>query len=244
MAHVEGMVGVAEVALALALVCGGAAAAAVFVASYRDTVVVRRLVRRLRDPARRPTTLAALRRRVDTALRTADPFRVEDAVRYAVEPLVAAGLWDEVGWFAAQVRSWSPRPTFARWLAGVEALAELHRGDVEAAEAALERVEVSGPWLLAVDAYRLALAGEGEAAMTRLGAAPERAGLAVQHQRRLTEIHALVSLGRRDDARRLLESMRREDPAALTPVLRPEGPASSLAAAVLAGGAGPFRAPG
>ncbi|MEM1416716.1 MAG: hypothetical protein AAGH15_17595 [Myxococcota bacterium] len=238
------MLRTSEVALALALVCGGAAAAAVLVASYRETIVVRRLVGQLRDPKQREKTLALLRRRVERALRTADPFRVEDAVRFAVEPLVAVGLWDEVGWFAAQVRSWSPRPTFARWLAGVEALAELHRGDVRAAEAALERVEVRGPWLVAVDAYRLALGGDGEGALERLGTAPERVGLAVRHQRRLAKVHALAAAGRRDETRALLETMRREDPATLNPVLHPEGPASSLAAAVLAGGPGPFRAPG
>jgi len=240
--EVIGKVHASEVALTLALVCGAAAAAAVVVASYRDEIVVRRLVRQLRDPDRRARTLDLLSRRVRTAVASRDGFRIEEALRYAIEPLILAGCWDEVAQLASLATGWNMRPAFLRWLAGVHALAELHRGDAEAAEEALSEVELEGPWLVAVDALRLAIAGEGEKALERLGDPPRRAGLAVMHQRRLAEVHALVSVGRREEARVLLRQMRSDGDQELRSVLDPEGPASGLAASELGPAGGPFRA--
>lgn len=230
-----------EVVLTLALVSGAAAAAAVLFASYREQIVVRRLVSELRDPTRRPRAVARLRRRVDVALVGGDAARIEDAIRFAVEPLIIAGCWDDVDWFARHARG--GRIAFRKWMAGVHALAHLHAGDAPAAAVALADVPLEGPWLLAVDAMRLAFDGRGDEALERLGAPPRKAGLAILHQWRLAEAHALAAAGRREEALARLRAMKEDGTDVLASVLDPAGPASGLAASLLAGGGGPFRAP-
>lgn len=234
-----------EPVTALALVCGGIATGAVLIANFRDRVVVRSLVRRLRNPASRTDALADLHRRVAMAFASGDAFRREEAMRYALEPLIVAGLWDEV----ATLTTKYPGPSsadapFWKWLAGVRALAELHRGDAEGAAEALEGVEVDQGWLGAVDALRLAVAGDGDAALARLETLKGRIGVAARYQRDLAEVHALAATGKRDRAKALLEEHRDRDDGFLEAVVQLEGPASPIARAVIAGAAGPFRAAG
>ncbi len=234
----------AEPTLSLALVAGGVAAVAVAWANYRERIVIGRIVAALRDPERRDGAIAELRRKVDRAFQARDIGAIEDALRFAIEPLVITGFWDDVAAFASRATPDHVRPAFARWLAGVHALAELHRGELDEAEAALAAVEIEGSWLLAVDALRLAVQGDGEAALARLGPLPmKKMGLAARFQRDLAQVHAWVAVGRRDEARTLLEAaLERKDQPFLDAVVRLEGPASPLARSVLAGtGAGPFR---
>ena len=238
---VAGDVRTADAALSLALVCGGFAAASLVYATFRETVLVKRTVAHLRDPARRAVTLERLRQRVRLAERSQDLTRLEDTLREALEPLLIVGLWDEVAELAERA---SPhhRAPFAQWLAGVHALAELYRGDSAHAAALLAEAEVKGPWLVAIDALRLALAGDGTGALDRLGDEPKRPSFAIRHQRRLARAHALAAVGRREEARKLLVSMRNEG--TVEAALAPEGPASPLAAQLLSPAAGPFRAAG
>ena len=203
--------------------------------------MVRRTIARLRDPDKRQQTLDRLRGQVQRAAQTGDLVRLEDALRHALEPLLVVGLWDEVAELAEHASS-HHRTLFARWLAGVHALAELHRGDAEEAQRLLDGASVQGPWLIAIDALRLALAGEGEEALAKLGDGPKRPTFAIRHQRRLARVHALAGLGRREEARALLREM--ADDKVLESALAPEGPATGLAAAMLAPEGGPFRASG
>ena len=234
----------AEAALSLALVCGGAAAASLLYATYREHVVIRRTIARLRDPEQRERTLARLRAKVFAATRSGDTIRVEEALRSALEPLLVVGLWDEVNELAALAGdNRSYRQPFARWLAGVHALAQLHRGNNVDASAILEATPIEGPWLIAVDALRRALAGDGDGALQRLGDGPRRPSYAIVHQRRLARAHAYVASGKRDQAREILKAM--QEDGVLEAVLAPEGPASGIAAELLsASEAGPFRAAG
>jgi len=236
-----GDVRTAEAAFTLALVTGGFAAASVLYATFREQVVVRRTVAKLRDPDKREQTLSRLRASVKSAAQTGDLVRLEDSLRQAVEPLLVVGLWDEVAELAEHA---SPhhRTLFSRWLAGVHALAELHRGDPEEAKRLLDGASVKGPWLTSVDALRLALAGEGDEALALLGDPPRRPSYAIRHQRRLARVHALAALGRRDEARTLLREMAGDQ--VLEAALAPEGPATGMAAAMLAPDGGPFRASG
>lgn len=234
-----GDVRTAEAALTLALVTGGFAAASVLYATFREQVVVRRTIARLRDPDKRQQTIDRLRAKVTSAAQIGDLVRLEDSLRQALEPLLVVGLWDEVAELAEHA---SPhhRTLFARWLAGVHALAELHRGDAAEAERLLSAASVHGAWLTAIDALRLALAGDGEAALQTLGEGPKRPTFAIRHQRRLARVHALAALGRREEARALLREM--ADERVLEAALAPEGPATGMAAAMLAPAGGPFRA--
>lgn len=236
-----GDVRTAEAALTLALVTGGFAAASVLYATFREQVVVRRTVARLRDPDKRQQTLERLRAKVVNAAKTGDLVRLEDSLRAALEPLLVVGLWDEVSELA-EYASVHHRTLFSRWLAGVHALAELHRGDPEQAKKLLDGANVQGDWLIAVDALRLALAGDGDEALAKLGDGPKRPTFAIRHQRRLARVHALAAQGRRDDARALLREM--ADDGVLEAALAPEGPATGMAAAMLAPDGGPFRASG
>ena len=236
-----GDVETAEAALTLALVTGGFAAVSVLYATFREQVRVRRTIARLRDPDQRRQTVAYLRAKVLRAARAGDLVRLEDALRNALEPLLVVGLWDEVAELAEQASA-HHRPLFARWLAGVHALAELHRGDAEQAKRLLEGASVQGEWLTAIDALRLALGGEGEEALAKLGQHTKRPTYAIGHQRRLARVHALAGLGRREEARGLLREM--ADEGVLEAALAPEGPATGMAAAMLAPEGGPFRASG
>ncbi|MAQ16168.1 MAG: hypothetical protein CMN30_15430 [Sandaracinus sp.] len=238
---VAGDVRTADAALSLALVCGGFAAASLAYATFRETVLVRRTVARLRDPKRRAVTVEQLRQRVSLAAASGDIGRLEDTLREVLEPLLVVGLWDEVAEFAEHA---SPhhRALFARWLAGVHALAELHRGDTERARSLLEGAEVTGEWLGAIDALRLALTGDGEAALERLGDEPRKLSFAIKHQRQLARAHALAGVGRRDEAREVLRAMERQG--LVEAALAPEGPATPLAAQLVGPNGGPFRAPG
>ncbi len=170
-----------------------------------------------------------------------DVIAFQEALRSALEPLIVLGEWSEVAWYASFAESRpNHREGFARWLRGVHALAEMHTGDLDAAAAALAGVTLDGPWLNTVDALRLALSGEGEAALARIEALPARLGRAARHQKDLAEVHALAGMGRRDDARKKLESMRKDG--SIESVLDPQGPASGMAASMIAGAEGPFRA--
>lgn len=231
-----------DAGIALAAMCGLIAAGSLLVSTYREQVVTRRLVKRLRDGGKRDAVLAELRARVKRAEAQGDGIVFEEALRQALEPLIIAGCWTEVAWlalFAQQART-RYRSGFGRWLKGVHALAELHGGDASAASDALKGVAIEGPWLCSIEALRLALGGEGKAALAMIDDLPEKVEGAVGHQRRLAEVHALAGLGRRAEARERLDRMRIDG--MLEAALEPVGPASGMAADMLAGAAGPFRA--
>ncbi|MEM6957040.1 MAG: hypothetical protein AAF411_05405 [Myxococcota bacterium] len=226
-----------DAGFSLMALCMATALGVVGYAAYREQVVTVRRVNALRDPARRDAMIAHLRRTVLRATQRGDYQTLEEAVREAVEALLLAGCWDEVRWFIE--RSPRGRPAFYRWLMGVSALAALREGDDEGAKNALDSVHVEGPWLESIDALRLALRGDGDDAMARLGDDPPRTSPAVAHQRWLARVHALAAVGRRHEAAMMLAA--RTD--ALTAVLVPEGPASSLALGLMHDQGGPFRAP-
>lgn len=228
-----------EVAISLAAVCGMIAAGSLLYSTYREHVVVGRLVSRLRDPERRAAAISELRARLQRAQARGDILLLEDAIRHALEPLILAGCWDDVAWFASHAKG-THRRTFEQWLCGVHALAELHAGDPAAAARALEGVAIEGGWLVSIEALRLALAGDGAGALERLEEVPRRPGAAVIHQRRLAQVHGLVAVGRREEARKELLVMQSEG--SLEAALEPVGPASGLAASMLGGASGPFRA--
>lgn len=235
-----------EPTLTLALLTTGVAASAVAWAHYRDKIVIGRAVRALRDPNRRADTIAKMRARVAAAYRSQSVGMIEDALRRALEPLVIVGFWDDVVAFAKLADLDVLRSAFARWLGGVHALAEMHRGDLDAAAAILARVEVTGSWLVAIDALRLALSDEPEDAQRAIDALeglPPKRGIAADFQARLARVHALVTLGRTDEARALIAAARGEDQVFLDALVRLEGPASTLARSALAAdvGDGPFR---
>ncbi len=232
----------------LTLLCGAIAATAVAVANYRERVVLARRVRRLKDPATRRRALAETRAHVDRALLEGDPIQRERKLREALVPLLSAELWNEVATLARAARRSADRQQrpVSAWLAGIHALAELHRGDLDAAEAALAGQSLDKPWLMAIDAVRLALGGQPDRAMRRIAQLDSRGHLAVgaRFQRDLAEVHALAALGRRSDARQRLEaSLRRRDGVAQA-AAQVEGPASALARSFGVGAGGPFRRPG
>lgn len=228
----------------LALVVGGIATGAVLIASFRDRVVVRSLAKRLRNPKTRARALEDLHRRVAMAFSSGNAFRCEEAMRYALEPMIVAGLWDDVAALTMQYQSPSSTGPFWSWLAGVRALAELHRADAEAAEEALAGIQIDKGWLAAVDALRLAVAGDGDAAFERLKSLQGRIGVAARYQRDLAEVHALAATGKRDQAKSILEKRFAEQDGFLEAVVALEGPASPIARSILAGASGPFRAAG
>ncbi|MEM9073441.1 MAG: hypothetical protein AAGE52_33355, partial [Myxococcota bacterium] len=229
------------VAMSLALVCGAIATGALAFASYRERVVVQRLVLRLRDLKTRDATLRSLHFRVDQAVASRSEFRIEEALRFTLEPLIIAGLWDEVSALTRRAHHQETHSAFGRWLAGVRALAELYRGELDAAEAVLAGLSLDDPWLAAVDALRLALTGRGDDALQRIADAGPSPNLAVRYQRDLAEVHALAANGRRSEARQRIEASIRRNDGFVDAVLDLEGPASPIARAVVAGPAGPFR---
>ena len=227
------MVGRMDAGLSLTLLCGGAAILTVAYASYREHVLTVRTVRRLRDDKSYPAVLAQLKRRVVT---NADVHGREEAVREALEALILAGRWDDVPWFVARA-SETRRVRFARWVQGVSALASIRAGDLDAARAALASVGIEGPWLISIDALRLALGGHGQEALDRLGDEPEVSNAAIAHHRWLAEVHGLTALGRREEAARMMSRC----PEWLQSVVDIEGPATSLAIGLLHADDGPFR---
>lgn len=232
-----------ETSFALMLLCSAVGAAAVLAANYRDHIVAGRLRRQLGEATERQNAEQRLLNAIDAARALGDPPGVEGSTRFAVELLADAQCWQALLSAVDRAELALLRPGFRRWLTGIRALALLHLGERQDAADALEDALAapgSHPWLASIDALRVALEGDGECALSRLKDLDSDIP-AVVHHRQIAEVHALVSLGRHQEAQQKAEALFQQDPELIESLLSPPGPASALAARLTGPRQGPFR---
>lgn len=232
-----------DASFALMLLCSGVGAAAVLIANYRDHIVAGRLRQQLQDPKARRGAERRLVEAIDSAGALGDSPGVESSTRFAVELLAAAQSWQALLMAVDRAELTLLRPGFRRWLTGIRALSLLHLGQRQEAADALADALVAPeehPWLASIDALRVALEGDGESALNRLRLLDTDIP-AVIHHRQIAEVHALVSLGRHQEAQQKVETLFDSDPGVLESLLSPPGPASAMAARLAGPRQGPFR---
>jgi hypothetical protein len=196
------------------------------------------LCQRLQERDVTPTALAALERLLDRVQRE-NPARHVALVLMCTGPLTQVGLWEQA---RALLRELDEEIlTEPQSVLRNQALAtcELQFDEIDAAERAIARIarpadESIEVWLVALEALLLALRGDPERALARLGAhqADDNPSLRASH--RLVRAHILA--GRKDEAAAIaeLEMLRQEaGQRGLERVIRPRGPASPLAKRLL-----------
>ncbi len=206
----------------------------------RRSQSVRSMVARLREPTTRAAALDLLHGRVRFANGTGDIFKTEEALRDALEPVILAGLWEDVIELA-KAGVMNHTPEFSRWLHGVVGLAYLYEQNYPRSQSELEQVKQPDDWVTSVDTLRLALSGEARQAMEALDGLASSRSPAVRYQCRLARMHALAALGQEDSAEEMLREVMREQPEIIEAVVELEGPASPIARKMQRGGASPFR---
>ncbi|MDH5490610.1 MAG: hypothetical protein OEY14_01425 [Myxococcales bacterium] len=200
------------------------------------------LVYRMREADAREQARAALDRLLLRLGRGAEPrsvMRHAALVLAIVQPLTSFDLWEDARRYLEAIRRDALDPRTRGMVTQALATTLLHLGQCESARLALAELErpLDDPgvetWIRATEALLLAVTGEPERALARVGedAIEEDASLRASH--RIIRAHALAGLGERSRAERELRAVVLEaGPAALERALRPAGPASELARAL------------
>lgn len=206
----------------------------------RDVRGLSILCQRLQEQDVRTTALQALGRLLDR-VRRESPQRYVALVLMATGPLTQAGMWDEA---RSRLRGLDEAAlTEAQSVLRNQALAtcELQFDDIDAAERAIDRIprpteESIEVWLVAMEALLLALRGEPERALARLGIHDAEDNPSLRASHRLVRAHILASREDEEAALAELEMLRQEaGRAGLERVVLPRGPASPLAEQMLRG---------
>ena len=196
------------------------------------------LCQRLQEEDARPTATAALGRLLDK-VRAGDPQRYIALVLMATGPLTQAGMWGEA---RERLRSLDdavlsePQAVLRN-----QALAtcELQFDDVDAAQRAIDRIRRPTEssievWLVAMEALLMAVRGEGERALARLGGQDVEDHPSLRASHRLVHAHVLAERGETEAALDELRALQQEaGRAGLERVTLPSGPASPLAEQLL-----------
>lgn len=196
------------------------------------------LCQRLDEPDVQARAAQQLRRLLDRT-RAGRRDRYRSLVLMAIGPLTHAGLWEEA---RARLRDLSEdqlSPQQAVLRDQALATCELHFDDVDAADAAIRRVPrpADGPievWLVAMEALLLAVRGDAEGALQRLGTQDTDDNPSLRASHRIVHAHVLAARKDEGGARRELEFLLEEaGRSGLDRVVRPRGPASDMAAHLL-----------
>jgi lipopolysaccharide biosynthesis regulator YciM len=154
-------------------------------------------------------------------------------------PLTQAGLWNEA---RSRLRGLDDETlTEPQSVLRNQALAtcELQFDEIDAAERAIARIarpadESIEVWLVALEALLLALRGEPERALARLGTQQADDNPSLRASHRLVRAHIMASREDEEAAIAELELLRQEaGRRGLERVIRPRGPASALAERLL-----------
>ena len=196
------------------------------------------LCQRLQEEDARPTATAALGRLLDK-VRAGDPQRYIALVLMATGPLTQAGMWGEA---RERLRSLDDAVlSEPQVVLRNQALAtcELQFDDVDAAQRAIDRIRRPTEssievWLVAMEALLMAVRGEGERALARLGGQDVEDHPSLRASHRLVHAHVLAERGETEAALDELRALQQEaGRAGLERVTLPSGPASPLAEQLL-----------
>lgn len=196
------------------------------------------LCQRIGEEDAKDQALAALDRLLD-GIRAGDAQRYIALVLMATGPLTHAGMWEAA---RARLRSLGDLPlTTAQSVLCNQALAtcELQFDDLDAAQAAIDRIErPTEPsievWLVAMEALLMALRGESERALAHIGGQDTSDNASLRASHRLVHAHIYAARGDVAAATTELERLKQEaGRAGLERVTRPRGPATELAEQML-----------
>jgi hypothetical protein len=204
----------------------------------RDVRGLSILCQRLQERDVTSTALSALNRLLDR-VRRENPRRYAALVLMCTGPLTQAGLWNEA---RSRLRGLDDETlTEPQSVLRNQALAtcELQFDEIDAAERAIARIarpadESIEVWLVALEALLLALRGEPERALARLGTQQADDNPSLRASHRLVRAHIMASREDEEAAIAELELLRQEaGRRGLERVIRPRGPASALAERLL-----------
>jgi len=229
--RVDGVAGLMGLALGVLLLLSSAQ-------RLRDVRGLSILCQRLQEEDARPTAAAALGRLLDR-MRRKDVRRYVPLVLMATGPLTQANMWSEA---RDRLRSLDddllsePQSTLRN-----QALAtcELQFDDLGAAQRAIDRIQRPTEssievWLVAMEALLLALRGEPEEALARIGRQDAENNPSLRASHRLVHAHILAERGDVEAALEELRSLKSEaGGAGLRRAMLPSGPASPLAKQLL-----------
>jgi len=196
------------------------------------------LCQRLQEPDARATALRCLQRLLER-VRANHAERHAALVLMCISPLTQSGCWEEARTWLREIEDdLLPEPQ-AAFRNQALATCELHFDDLEAAQLAIDRITrpTEDPieiWLVATEALLMALRGDAEHALARLGTQEASDNPSLKASHRLVRAHVLAS--RRDEEAAIAELRvlhQETGSAGLARVIRPRGPASSLAERLL-----------
>ena len=197
------------------------------------------LALRLREPGARAEARAALEEllaRLRDAKGESAGRRYANIVLIIVAPITEAGLWDWVEALLTDLPVTAMTPSQRALRAQGLSTCRLREGDIEGTQKALAEVPrpVDEPrveaWLSTTEALVLAVTGQGEEALRRLGEEDGASDESLKQSQRIVRAHAFASRGDSARAQALLEQVCREvGPQALDRAIDPPGPASELA---------------
>jgi hypothetical protein len=204
----------------------------------RDVRGLSVLCQRLQEEDARPTAAIALDRLLDRMCRK-DAHRYIALVLMATGPLTQANMWSEA---RERLRSLDDGAlTEPQSVLRNQALAtcDLQFDDVDAAQRAIDRIQRPTEssvevWLVAMEALLMAVRGQSERALARLGGQEVEDNPSLRASHRLVHAHILAGRGDMDGALEELRSLQREaGRAGLRRAQLPSGPASPLAEQLL-----------
>jgi hypothetical protein len=196
------------------------------------------LCQRLQEEDVRSTALTALHRLLDR-VRRKNPERYATLALMCVGPLTQAQCWEEArSWLRGLDEEILGEPQSVLRNQAL-AMCELQFDDIDAAQRAIDRIarptdESIEVWLVATEALLLALRGDPERALARLGTQETSDNPSLRASHRLVRSHILASRGDEDAAVEELKVLHQEaGRAGLVRAIRPRGPASPLAEQLL-----------
>ncbi|MGD8607538.1 MAG: hypothetical protein PVH21_09615 [Myxococcales bacterium] len=196
------------------------------------------LLRRLEEEDARTAALGSLRRLLER-VRRKNPERHIALVLLCIGPLTQVGCWEEARAWLRDLEDEVLAEPQAVLRNQALAMCELQFDDLDAAQRAIDRIarpteESIEIWLVATEALLLALRGDSEGALDRLGTQETSDNPSLEASHRLVRAHVLAARRDEEAAMAELRVLHQEaGSAGLGRVIRPRGPASSLAERLL-----------